>query len=250
MKRSLLIIIALATYALHSHAQGDEVGTWLSADVTKKIDKKLSIGIEGEYRLTDHIKTTDRWSIGISADYKLTKGIKVDAGYDLLSSYNPAKVTEKENEDYEIERTETESYWYLRHRLHASVTGAIKAGNWKFSLRERWQYTYRPEKTYTRTKTIDDGTPKIKTKTREGWAQNLLRSRLAVEYQVKAIHLTPYVSCEMYSTDRIEKMRYSAGMEYDINKRNKVKLYYLYQNKADEDEADGHVIGIGYSLSL
>lgn len=35
-----------------------------------------------------------------------------------------------------------------------------------------------------------------------------------------------------------------------LSKKHALDFYYLYQNKADDDEANGHVIGAGYSFKF
>ena len=35
-----------------------------------------------------------------------------------------------------------------------------------------------------------------------------------------------------------------------INKQNKLKIYYRYQDYADVDEVSGHVLGLGYAFEF
>lgn len=48
----------------------------------------------------------------------------------------------------------------------------------------------------------------------------------------------------------LEKTRYTLGTEYKINKRSKLDLFYRYQSETDDEEDDGHVLGLGYSLKF
>ena len=79
--------------------------------------------------------------------------------------------------------------------MHASLTGTYKfQNNLRLSLRERWQYTYRPEKTVTR---WDFDNSWWEDKVRLGKGKNQLRSRLQLEYDKKKALLTPYASVEL-----------------------------------------------------
>ena len=60
--------------------------------------------------------------------------------------------------------------------------------------------------------------------------------------------------CELsYSLNEIgafQKLRWTLGTEWKLSKKHALDFYYLYQNKADDDEANGHVIGAGYSFKF
>lgn len=59
----------------------------------------------------------------------------------------------------------------------------------------------------------------------------------------------PYVSVELYAAKKLEKMRYTAGCEFKINKHNIVDVFYRYQdiNGGDNyNDRDSHILGIGY----
>ena len=37
---------------------------------------------------------------------------------------------------------------------------------------------------------------------------------------------------------------------YKINKKNSLDFFYRYQNHADDDETNGHVVGAGYTFKF
>ena len=85
MKR-LFIIMAVMLSSIGISAQNDKFGVWHSIEVDKKINKKFTVGFDGEMRmLQGH---TSRWSAGVSATYKFTKWLKASAGYSLLRDKN------------------------------------------------------------------------------------------------------------------------------------------------------------------
>ena len=71
MKRKAAIVLIMLLLPLGTFAQSDDFGAWFSANVVKKIDQRLNVGLEAEYRLRDNLKTSDRWSVGLDASYKV-----------------------------------------------------------------------------------------------------------------------------------------------------------------------------------
>jgi hypothetical protein len=140
--------------AMAASAQSDDFGIWTSLEIQKKIDKKWSVGLEAEMRTRDDVKTVDRWSGGLDVSYKILKGLKVSAGYTFLWDNNE-RISYYEEGDKKVingavnagDPKKRAQYWGPRHRFSVSLTGEKSFGPWGFSLRERWQYTYRPEHT-------------------------------------------------------------------------------------------------------
>ncbi len=155
-KRFLIAgLVGIAT-VMPSMAQVDiddeisDFGLWTSVGVEKKLTKKWGVELEGELRTQDAMKEVSRYSLGVSTDYKLTSWLKVDAGYVFLRDYNlsefKADPIAEEDEGWVAYQGDLYApYWTTRHRANVSLTGSVKLGRFKLSLRERWQYTYRPE---------------------------------------------------------------------------------------------------------
>ena len=237
----------ILTAALPATAQS-EGGLLLSAEAEKKIDKKLSVSLEADMRTRNNFKTMDRWSLDLGASYKLTKWLKADAGYVLLNQNNHEKINYKTSGAYDNWRP---SYWGLKHRVYASLTGSYKIGDIKLSLRERWQYTYRPSKTVQRWD-FDDET--WEDKVRSGKGKNQLRSRFEIAYDKKRALFTPYASVELYNSWGIEKVRYTVGTDIRLNKQHSLTAFYRFQDirnaDADDYDPDMHYLGIGYKFKF
>ena len=200
-------------------------------------------------RTRNDFKTMDRWSLGVGASYKLNKWLKADAGYKLLDYNNHEKITYKTNGDYNHWRP---SYWGVKHRLYASLTGQYKfKNNIKLSLRERWQYTYRPEKTVERWDFDDEA---WEDNIRSGKGKNQLRSRLEISYDKKRALFTPYANIELYNAWGIEKIRYTVGTDIRLNKQHSLSAFYRFQNTKNVDEGDYdpdmHYLGVGYKFKF
>lgn len=252
MEKRLIILLLTAFAAVtQSHAQ-TESGMIVGLEVEKKLNKRIEVGLEADYRSRNDFKTTDRWSVGLNANYKLTKWLKADAGYTYLNSNFREKITSGTS------KTKWRpSYWGARHRFHASLAADYKVwSNLRISLRERWQYTYRPEKEVDRWK-VDEI---FKTKTldtdyvRDGKAKHQLRSKLQVEWDKKRALLTPYAHVEFYNSLSIEKIRYTVGTDIKLGKQHSAGIYYRFQDMRNQDEEDSdpdmHYLGVGYKFKF
>lgn len=260
MKR-LFLIIAVMLSSIGISAQSDKFGMWTSVEVDKKINKKWTVGLEVEQRTQEG--HASRWTAGVAATYKIAKWLKVSAGYSLLNDKNNRYTCDYTRNGF-IDKEKRAEYWGIRHRFNVSLTGEKRFGRFDISLRERWQYTYRPEKTVTRTVTerdyLDaDGTEweedvYDEEKTYRGKGKNVLRSRLQVEYDIKRCPVEPYASAELYNAWNIYKVRYTVGADWKINKQHTLGISYKFQdmrNSSDDDpDPDLHVLGLSYKFKF
>ena len=228
-----------------------EAGMMMELGAEKKLSKKVSVGLDAELRTRNNLKTIDRWSIGLGAEYKPIKNVKLAAGYLLLNDNFRESISYKTDGSYNNWRP---SYWGIRHRLYASVTGSYKlTKNLQVSLRERWQYTYRPAHTVSERWSYLDNAYDGKEKTYNGKGKNVLRSRLQVEYDKKGLAVTPYANVELFNAWSLQKVRYTAGLDWKLFKQHSVGAFYRYQNVRDDDddnEPNTHLIGVGYKFKF
>jgi hypothetical protein len=242
----LIVLCSLFTpFTATAQDSGDDFGLDFSVEAQKKLTKKWSVSLGGELRTRDNTKEVDRWSVGVGVDYKLTKWLKASAGYDLLID-NRDKSTYKANGDL----NKVAEFWGVRHRVNVALTASQKVGNFKFSLRERWQYTYRPERTIDRYDVDDE---EYEERTYPGMAKHLLRSRLQVEYGVPGTGLSPFANVEVFNGWSLVKTRYTVGMDYDLSKKHSLGLFYRYQavhDDTDNEEPDRHLIGFSYKYKF
>ena len=227
-------------------ATGKDFGLWTSAAVEKKINKKWSVDAHFKYRLKDNIDGSGwgepaRWAAGVGVSYKVLSRLKLDAGYEFIRDHSCYEWNEAQQE-------ETEGFWGSKHRVYASFTASFKAQNIKIALRERWQYTYRPE--------VADVTydwEKDRLEPKKGKGRNVSRTRLQLSYDKKKAWFEPYISAEVFMASEFQKLRYTAGCEFKLNKHNSVDVYYRYQDIYDDDNynnRDSHIVGVGYKYKF
>ena len=241
----LLLILCSALFPTLSHA--DDAGLVISAGASHKLSKKLTAGVEAEFRSRNDFRTADRVSMGADLSYKLLPWLKASAGYTLLIDNNREKITyQDDGVSYNNWRP---SYWGPRHRFNVSLTGSHKVRRVELSLRERWQYTYRPSRIIDNFD-FDEG--EWEDHEVRGKGKNVLRSRLQLEWDIPKCKFDPFASVEFYTTRRLDKTRVQAGVSHTIKKTHSFKVYYRYQviNSSSDTETDMHCLGLGYTYKF
>ena len=167
-RRITLLAVFLCTMVAGVYAQSDDFGIWTSAEVKKKIFPGFDASVEGEFRTRDGVDNVERWSAGAGVAYRITSFLKADGGYTFIYSHRPGEMTKKGNY--------VSDYWSPRHRMYLSLTGKLNWQRFEFSLRERYQYTYRTSQLVSKYDG-DDGSQKADEEI-TGKGKNVLRSRL------------------------------------------------------------------------
>ena len=271
-----------------SAQDNDEVGIWSEIAVEKAITKKWDVGLDLEYRAQDRA----RFSAGISTSYKPWKFLKLGIGYNFLYSYRPDKYKNKdEGEEFADEWTRgynhTPEYWFPRHRFCAEATGSIKLWSWlKVSLRERYQLTYCKSRSVDKLKHREINEKKydfdedwneitwydktvtdvVETTVKPSFTDQVLRSRIKLEFDKKRNPFSPFVSAELHNSvkagDRmlLQKIRAAVGSSYKFRKHHEVSLAYIITfdiNEIDDETNEVvrlhdrmHTINVGYKYSF
>ena len=135
MKTRILVIFAIVFSAFgfpSVKAQTDvdldpEVGGRLSVSVDKKLARGLHISLEEEIRMDNNFGSFDRFHTTLGLSYKVNDYLKLGVGYAMINPYSSSNGAFKSS----------------RHRLMLDATGSLRFGDWRLSLRERFQATYR-----------------------------------------------------------------------------------------------------------
>ena len=111
--------------------------------------------------------------------------LKADAAYDFLQE--PA---------------------FHTHKLNLDLTGSLKQGNLKVSIRERYVHSWTPA---------------------TGEQGNVLRSRLKLQYAFPESRWSPYLAVEVFTWgDSWKKTRHYVACNYDFSDKVQLEAYYLY----------------------
>lgn len=132
MKKKVIIAMVALLACMPAVAQTDvdldsEIGGRLSLSVDKKLAKELHLRLEEEVRMDNNFGAFDRFHTTLGLTYKVGDHLKLGVGYAMINPYSTANHAFKDS----------------RHRLMLDATGAIRFGDWRLSLKERFQATYR-----------------------------------------------------------------------------------------------------------
>ena len=244
-RKRLILLVLLFTALMPQGLQADDSGLILSAEASRKIRKGLNAGFEVEFRSRNDFRTAERVSLGASVSYKLLPWLKASGGYNLLIENNREEITYNDDLSYNNWRP---SYWGVRHRFNVSLTASYKVRRVEFSLRERWQYTYRPEKMIDN---FDFDEAEWEDHKVRGKGKNVLRSRLQAEWDIPRCKFDPFASVEFHNSKHLDKTRFIVGVDHTIKKTHDFKLYYRYQlTGSHSSDPNIHMLGLGYTYKF
>lgn len=284
--KKILFAAALALCSATSAIAQSDFGVWTEIGVEKSFNKKFSLEASVENRMANNATQPQRWNAAIGGSYKPLKWLKLGAGYVFIYNRNFQEAEEKykENDEGEVVLGKDgkpiiegynvdHGYWRPRHRAYFDVQGKVDVGRFSISLRERYLYNYYVETEALRDKYRNPSQPgysgnlypfngmefmkyEQETDTKKAKSKHSLRSRLQVEYDIKGVPLTPFVSCELTNelsnAMQYDKVRAQAGVEWKINKKHILSGAYLYQNENQEigPNESLHAIKLGYKFKF
>ena len=208
----------------------------VSAEVDKKIVKGFHVSLSEEFRLKDDLSSVDRFYTTLGLSYKFCPYFKAGVSYTLMNLHKFDSDTDKWG-------------WNTRHRATLDLTGMYRAGNVKFNLRERFQFTHRT------------GDMNVYQDPRN---ELVLRSRLKVSYEFQTRPVEPYMSVEVrntlnavhynspsyssvpgdnisYNDVYVNRVRLQPGVEWRLDSRNSFDFYlladYVYEKDIDADKS-------------
>lgn len=235
--------------------EGDDVEASFNVGAEKKLTKKLNLSLDGELRTRDNFNTIDRVSLSPAIEYKFLKQLKFSVGGAYAFVNNDSK--EKYRTDNTLKWIRR-SCWASRYRGYVALTGNVNLGRFNVSLRERYQLTYRTGYTAKRDYYSRDGEYKYTTNdVRDSKTNQVLRSRLLVDYAIRHSAFKPFASVEMtndlVSDFSVAKMRYAIGTDWKLNKHHSLEFCYMYQDVHEddgEDDCNSHILSLGYKYKF
>ena len=272
MTKRLSLLFFLTVCGLHAIAQ-DDFGYDLSIAGETKIVSGLKLEFEGRMRTQDDAERIDRFVVGAGLSYRLYQSLdkrislKATAGFDYLWTYNLAESEDKYDEGYDDEGklvqeykgyNETDRYWRNRHRTNIGLSLSYAPNKrWSFSLKEIVQYSHFCKvdsigRKKWRFNDDDELYFKLDPTSKGHKNQTILRSRLSASYDIKGFPIDLVASIE-YGCGlnyKANKWKFIGGYDYKINKTNKLSVFYRYTTEDDDDEVNGHLVGLGYKVDF
>jgi hypothetical protein len=218
--RNRFILLVTATVISFAGFAESGPSTWAELEFSKKIVKNLKIEFNPELRLLNDYKM-DAYILEGGFSYKVHKYLSLATYYRYEKEWDYKKSTGAYKGQIELNRL----------AFDAKTGFSIDRFNFAFRLR------------YTKSifnDTSDD-------------EKSFFRYRAKVEYDIKNCKFIPYFSIEAFhdlDSKEITKYRYTTGLDYTINSKNEVGLFYRLQDYTETDKASINIIGIGYNFKF
>jgi hypothetical protein len=214
---------------IKAHAQkSNDAGMWMTFTIQHAISKKLNLVIDQEFRLRENYQRVNLFYTNLGLDYKFNKAIKISPTYRT------------------IQKKRLDGSFSFRHRLMLDVNFRKKIK--KITVTERIRYQIE----------VQD----FNTSRKGKLAEQFLRFKTDFKYALN-MRFEPFYSCELRYQIRsprgdgplydngFHRIRNVLGVEYQLNKKNSVNLYYLVQSEFNISTPESiYILGIGYALTL
>jgi hypothetical protein len=221
---SVLIMFVISNY---TYAQlNNDAGLWNTFSIQYPIKKNYSINFDQELRLKENYSRLNLLYTNIGVSYK-RKGLKIEPSYRF------------------IQRINLDGNFSFRHRLSLDVNYKKKFG--KFAISERARYQAEVKNVYSSTRAF--------------LPEQYFRLRTMLDYNIND-NYSIYYSCELrYQIDvpnsdvvfngTWHRIRNVIGVDYKINSKNIIGVYYLVQNEFNISPPENiYITGLQYSLGL
>ncbi len=219
MRTKSLLLLLLLIAGFSGFAQNGP-STWFEMEFSKKIVKNLKVELNPEVRFLSGFKM-DTYILEGGLSYKLHKYLTIAGYYRYENAWDYKKST-------------------------GAYKGQVASNRFAFDAKtgfeiDRFDVQFRLR--YTNGADFDQATDD---------RVSYFRYRFKTEYDIKGSKLIPYISLEAFHdliTKDIDKIRYTGGLSYPLNKNNELGLFYRLQDYTS-DKTSLNIIGIGYSLKI
>jgi len=220
MRNKINLLILAMLFSFSGYAQSG-TSTWVELEFSKEIWKNMKVEFNPELRMLGGFEM-DSYILEGGLSYKLHK-------YFTLAGY------------YRFEKE-----WKYNNSTGA-YKGQVSSSRMAFDAKsgfelKRLAIQFRVR--YTNGADFDQTTND---------KASYFRYRAKLDYDIKGSKLVPFASVEAFHDlilNDVDKIRYTAGMAYSINKNNELGLFYRLQDYLEADKISMNIIGIGYSLKF
>ncbi len=220
VNKATKVVFLILLVGLEAACQSNDAGLWLSVNARKSITQAFSVNYTHEVRIMENISEAATIFGDLGVDYNLNKHFKLSANY-----------------RHKYQRRPDDSYAnYNRYYFDLSYKQKFKP--LVFSIRQRIQSEFSG---YNTGRELN---PELYSRTKLTLKADLDRK------------FSPYFSTELflpineYSNTYIDKVRYSAGIDYEFTPRHALDISYMVQDKIGSLGENDFIIGLGYSFSF
>lgn len=215
-----IYLLVLALFFTFSGFSQSQPSTWVELEFSKKIIQNLKVEFNPELRMFGGFEM-DSYILEGGLSYKLHKYLTLAGYYRFENEYN----YREKRQIYE---------WEPASRIAFDAKSGFELKRFDFQFRLR----------YTNGSDFDDTTDD---------KASFFRYRAKVDYDIKNSKLIPFASVEAFHdliAKDVDKMRYTGGLAYPINKKNELSLFYRLQDYSETGKESMNILGIGYSLKF
>lgn len=275
-----ILVLTLLVWTPHYALAQNDFGLDFELATERKIYSGMKLNLAGGVRTQDNSSRIDRYSLGAGISYKIysntskTFSAKVFGDFEYLWVQNLESIEDKfydEDDklppDYKVGDykgyNQTGRYWNDRQRISGGMSISWEPNKrWSFQLKETFQYSHYNsvsdiDITKVRRKYNDDDEPywreEHEVDSREAKNRTVLRNKLTTSYDIPNSHFEPYVSFDYgvglnFSTS---KCKVTLGSKYKFSKDKSMTVFYRYchENDHDNDDVNGHLIGLAMDIS-
>ena len=243
MKRLFLqLFLILSAFSLAQTFTSNDAQLWFNLYLEKKINKKISVHLNQQDRLTDNISQFTFAYADVGITYKISKDIKVFADYVFTQ-----KRANIQSSDYP-------DVFGTTHQYYIAFTIKKDFARWRFAYRAMYQFEYKNP--FTSSSGLI--------------AYHYDRNKFIIKYEYNK-RLSFYVAEELYiplnspQISGIDRSRTFAGVFINTFKKQQLELYFMYQSRIQNGawfkqhnsyKADNYILeqdfvyGIGYSFDF
>ncbi len=220
-KRIALLFFSFVTVG--AQAQTTDNQLWTAFQVQTDITKRLTLGLDLEVRFDQNISRLRSAFGQAEVSWKFNKYLSASLDY---------RYGGKENDKL--------SEFSKGHRISFFVTGKYKFHKFTISDRAGYYNQYLVDAL--------DGTVN---------PEKYFRNKTQLRYNITK-KLNSFVYFEFFyrvsgNTPEVDENRYAGGLEYDFNKKNSVKVLYMYLTEVNvkpKNKDDRNIISVGYTLKF
>lgn len=228
-QKSLLFVFftLLGTSLFAQYRANKDAGLWSTLTIQHEIKDNLILTLDQEFRMRENYTQINLFYTNLGVAYKINKNWKIEPSI------------------RHIDKFRADGTVSFRNRFSLDINFKTKFKIITFTQRARYQTEFQ------------DYYSSKKGKLNE----QFLRYKLNAEYNTKG-KLTPYLAVELRYQISVpgkdaqfnglwHRIRYIGGLEYKLNKKNIVNLYYVIQNEFNiSPPEDNFITGISYTFKI